>query len=161
MKPREFWGIKHFVGCGADGKPRIEYQLRDEKPSWSELQLGDERIHLIEKSAYDRLHTALKEILEKTDDHAAAAIAHDALNPDKEWVLSTRNVHVPPVIEKENSPQLMVHRDMWKQLNETLKAAQRLVKLIDIEGPAMHAWEEVSALCDVIRNESQHRGSPE
>lgn len=44
-KPREFWLIRDVR--------RNYYEACTVKPSWNEIKLGDERIHVIEKSAFD------------------------------------------------------------------------------------------------------------
>lgn len=55
MKPREFWITREFERKGV-----WSLKAHEKKPSWDSIQLGDERIRVIEKSAYSVAQADLK-----------------------------------------------------------------------------------------------------
>lgn len=74
---REFWIIRKVLSNA--------HELRTVKPSWDEIELGDERIHVIEKSALSSLETKLQkavELIQKLDMYAIHARPCGHVNPN-------------------------------------------------------------------------------
>lgn len=51
---REFWIVKMFRN------KTVTLTVHESKVEWKDIALGDERIHVIEKSAYDRLERKIE-----------------------------------------------------------------------------------------------------
>lgn len=60
-KPREFWITRDLITKGNKVVDSYDVHLDDKQPSIDEYNHGVEVIHVIERSAYDRLHQQLIE----------------------------------------------------------------------------------------------------
>jgi hypothetical protein len=64
---REFWIVRHFSKSG-----EINLIAADVKPEWASIQLGDERIHVIEYQALTTAQARIRELEQANAEIVAA-----------------------------------------------------------------------------------------